>query len=352
MEGGLLEALASVCCCKKKQSDDIKISKVVNSDGHKPQDKPEAPIPKRTRLQDEEEKDTTFDEAKTTASQPQVVATVAETSQPTDAPPQNTETQKSPETPSAPKEESRPTSEWQSVLDTVIASSEIDALLAAVESTVANATPDSNFTLISDAKTDPLTLYFHIGDHPTLNEKYHKFISSYSAPYDPKYFVLRNCLLSASERQQSNPNIAEYVTPVRRYCKEKKTYYMINVVRFKKVLTMTPKESVCIKAVKVLDNGDVVEHNVSIKHEKFPETPDKFERFEVLANPIFYRKVKGGLQAKSFNYVVPKSKMPMMMLKGIMNKSYNGTFTAISEIISKKEQSQEEIELMEKAFQV
>lgn len=240
------------------------------------------------------------------------------------------------------------TDEWLAVLEEVIKSSKIDEILATVQETVTSMSPDSNFTLISDVKSDPITLYFQIGDHEELKDKFHKFISSYKAPYDPKYFVLRNCLLSSEERTKSNSNIARYYTPVRRKIGD--TYYMLNQVQFKKVIAMTPKESVCIKAVKVLSSGDVVEHNVSFQHPKFPNDPALFERFVVLANPIYYRKTESGMEAKSFNFVVPRSKLPMMMLKGVMNKSYNGTFSAISEILKDKTDSAEEMAEMEKAF--
>ena len=240
-----------------------------------------------------------------------------------------------------------PEDEWLPVLLEVIKSSKIDEILDTVQETVTNMVADSKFTLISSS-SDPLELYFQIGDHETLNDKFHKFISTYQTAYDPKYFVLRNCLLTQEERTKSNGNIARYYTPIRRKIGD--TYYMLNQVQFKKVLSMTPKESVCIKAVRVLANGDCVEHNVSFSHERFPNDPSQYERFEVLANPIYYKKTETGLQTKSFNYVIPKSKMPMMLLKGIMNKSYNDTFRAISEILKTKPNTPEALGEMEQAF--
>jgi hypothetical protein len=238
--------------------------------------------------------------------------------------------------------------DWLIVLRQVIESTKIDEILMTVQETVINMKPDSKFELISNKASDPLELYFQIGDHETLKEKFHKFISSYEVNYDPKYFVLRNCLLTAEERTKSNTNIARYYTPIR--AKLGDIYYMLNQVQFKKVLAMTPKESVCIKAVKFLPNGDCIEHNMSFSHDKFPNDPNQFERFEVLANPIYYMKTETGLRAKSFNYVIPKSKMLMMMLKAIMNKSYNGTFKAISEIIEAKPNTPEALRQMESEF--
>lgn len=268
-------------------------------------------------------------------------------STPTETKPEESQEQVPPtDTPAQAQEKS--VDDWLPVLEEVIKSSKIDEILATVQETITTMSPDSNFTLISDSKSDPITLYFQIGDHEELKDKFHKFISSYKAPYDPKYFVLRNCLLSSEERTKSNSNIARYYTPIRRKIGD--TYYMLNQVQFKKVLTMTPKESVCIKALKVLPSGDIIEHNVSFEHPRFPNDPALFERFIVIANPIYYRKTESGLEAKSFNFVVPRSKMPMMMLKGVMNKSYNGTFLAISEILKSKVDSPEEMDLMEKAF--
>lgn len=268
-------------------------------------------------------------------------------STPTETKPEESQEQVPPtDTPAQAQEKS--VDDWLPVLEEVIKSSKIDEILATVQETITAMSPDSNFTLISDSKSDPITLYFQIGDHEELKDKFHKFISSYKAPYDPKYFVLRNCLLSSEERTKSNSNIARYYTPIRRKIGD--TYYMLNQVQFKKVLTMTPKESVCIKALKVLPSGDIIEHNVSFEHPRFPNDPALFERFIVIANPIYYRKTESGLEAKSFNFVVPRSKMPMMMLKGVMNKSYNGTFLAISEILKSKVDSPEEMDLMEKAF--
>jgi hypothetical protein len=216
------------------------------------------------------------------------------------------------------------------ILLKIIEESGIKFQLDKVKETLDGITPEAPLVKISK-ESDPLDLYFAIVDSEvTPKEKHHKFLSFYTIGYDPKFFVLRNCLLSAEERLASNPNLESYLTVARQKIGD--TYYMVNHAVFKKVLMMSQRESLMIKAFKFLDNGDCIEHNMSVEYPSVPENP-KIQRIYTLSNPIYYEKTETGLNAKSYNYVNPKMSMAFMILKPIMNLSYNSTFTKIKEII-------------------
>lgn len=212
-----------------------------------------------------------------------------------------------------------------------IARTQIDQRLEEAEQFVTKMVPDPPFAKISSAQ-DPLELYFQVGDHPEHKEKFHKFLSSYTASFDPKTFVLRQCLLSEEDRLKSNTALQSYKVLLRRRIGD--TYYMVNHAVFKKVLMFAEKDSLCVKAVRFLANGDCVEQNISFDHERVPITR---ERIQVLSNPIFYLKTEKGLSAKSFNFVLPKTTIGFTILKTIMNKSYNDTFKALLERVAAAE---------------
>ena len=231
-------------------------------------------------------------------------------------------------------------SEADRILKSLIEKSNIKKLLDEAEETVRNLKGEEPFVQISK-DSDPLLLYFQVGDHPEYKEKFHKFLSSYSVEFDPKYFVLRNCVLSPEDRLKSNSNLQSYKTVHRK--KVGDTYYLINHVVFKKIPLFNPKETVCIKGVRVLPNGNVIEQNVSVDHPHIPVDGAK-ERMTILSNPIFYEKTEKGLKAKSFNYVIPKSGMAFSILKSIMNSSYNNTFKGLYEAVKNSPMDMNEIE--------
>lgn len=217
-----------------------------------------------------------------------------------------------------------------SILNKIIKDTDIDRRLAEAEKIVREMEPVEPFKKISTDGKDPLELYFQVGDDPVLKEKYHKFLSSYTVPYDPLWFVLRNCVLTPAERLQSNSNLSSYQTVHRKKIGD--TYYLVNHVLFKKVMLMDQKESLCIKAVKALPNGDCIEQNISCEHPHIPPK-DGVQRLTVLANPILYTKTPEGLKAKSFNHVIPRSSIGFTVLKPLMNSSYNNTFKGLIKVI-------------------
>ena len=231
----------------------------------------------------------------------------------------------------------------QKMLIDVISRSGIDKKLSEAKELVVSTIPDNLYIKISK-EIDPLELYFQIGDDVDKKEKFHKFISSYTAPYEPKEYVLKNCMLTSEERLKTNSALEKYTTIVRKRIGD--TYYMINHAVFKKVMMFNQKESLCIKAFKFIDNGDCIEQNISIIHDRIPISID---RITVVDNPIYYQKVENGkLIVKSYNHVIPKTNMGMMVLKPIMNSSYNTTFKMILKILEEKK-SMSVID-MEKAF--
>lgn len=209
--------------------------------------------------------------------------------------------------------------------------SNINQLLNEALETVTGMAPDPPFAKISSPK-DPLELYFQVGDHPNPKEKFHKFLSSYTANFEPKTFVLRQCMLCEEDRLKSNSALQSYKVLLRRRIGD--TYYMINHAIFKKVLLFAEKDSLCIKAVRFLENGDCIEQNISFEHDQVPKSR---ERIQVISNPIYYRKTETGLSTKSFNFVLPKTSIGFSILKPIMNKSYNDTFKALLERLNTSE---------------
>lgn len=214
----------------------------------------------------------------------------------------------------------------------IIKQSNIDALLSEVQTTLKSLEPIAPLQRITKP-TDLLELYFAVLDSSDGKEKAHKFLSFYEVEYDPKYFVLRNSLLSADERLKSNPNLQSYTTIARR--KIGNTYYMVNHAVFKKVMLMSQRESLMIKAFRFLDNGDCIEHNMSVEYPSIPEHKSVV-RINTLSNPIYYQKTEKGLKAKSFNYVLPKTSIGFTILKPILGSSYTNTFTSILKIIKEE----------------
>ena len=148
-------------------------------------------------------------------------------------------------------------------------------------------------------------------------------------------------MLTPEDRIKSNPSIEQYKTYVKR--KIDGIYYLVNYALFKKVPLITAKDSLCIKAVKLLDNGDCLELNISADHPNCPVQPT-IDRIVTIQNPIYYKKTAEGLSVQSFNYIIPRTNVGMIFLKPLLNNIYQGTLKRILEIIKTEPLDLETIE--------
>lgn len=177
-------------------------------------------------------------------------------------------------------------------------------------------------------ENDQMDVRFQVGD--AGKEKFHKIISSYSASFDPKWFFLRNCCLSEQQRVETNTNLESYKIVERRKIGD--IYYLLSHTTFKKIMLVTKKESVCLKAGKVKPNGDVIEINISVNHKKIPISAE-VDRIHVIENPVFFKKTETGLLTRAYNHVLPKTSVGFLIMKPLINSGYNKTLQSILKIM-------------------
>ena len=204
----------------------------------------------------------------------------------------------------------------------------LDAELDTVKERVHKFSKEGLTKLTDDGK-DTFTMFLDI-KADEKKETFHTTVAHLKSHLQPLAFKLANTLISEADEIRMTPNYERFYTIFR--AKIDDVYYIINYALYKKIMLMSQKDLLFLKAFKKLDNGDVVEITVSINHPEFEEKA-KIDRMKLIQSIGHFKKTDSGTEGTTVSQIYPRTSVGMTMLKPIFTKSFRSYFKTLDEYL-------------------